>query len=256
MLNIVTQNIWGKNDQWQARADAIGINMRTLEVDVLCIQESSPEHFAYVQRHSFADFPYAHYAPSDDGSITPGQQGLATFSRLPMIAAGKADLGREDHPQIDPWMRIIQYIRIEPTPGHTVTVFNTHLFLNTAQKRAGIDGCVAVMRGPLFADDVQILVGDFNILLDTPDDHLAALSNAGFVDVWRAQHPQAPGLTWPLTFDRPPQRRIDGHFIHADRLEHVAEIALANDQPINEGTLLLSDHVAVLGTYRLPPSQP
>ena len=53
MLRIVTQNIWNVNDRWQARADAIGRNMVDLEVDIVCIQESAPDHFEYLRSHSF-----------------------------------------------------------------------------------------------------------------------------------------------------------------------------------------------------------
>ena len=38
LLKVVTQNIWGKGDLWQERADAIGQNMHDMAVDVLCIQ--------------------------------------------------------------------------------------------------------------------------------------------------------------------------------------------------------------------------
>ena len=93
MLRIVTQNIWGKNDHWQQRADAIGENLQAQDVDVLCIQETSPDHFAYVRQNSFAHLPYAYYAPSDDGSLTPGQQGLAVFSRYEALDSGQQDLG-------------------------------------------------------------------------------------------------------------------------------------------------------------------
>ena len=85
MLRIVTQNIWNVNDHWQERADAIGRNMVDLEVDIVCIQESTPDHFEYLKSHSFGRFPHAYYAPSDDGTVSPRPQGLAMFSRLPAL---------------------------------------------------------------------------------------------------------------------------------------------------------------------------
>lgn len=246
MLRIVTQNIWGKNNEWQTRADAIGQNMQDLDVDVLCIQESSPDHFDYLKDNSFKHFDYAFYAPSDDGTKTPGQQGLAMFSRLPSLLNGQADLGREDHPNIDPWMRIIHYIQIERENGSKVTIFNTHLFLNSAQKRAGINGCARAMAQPELADTTRILAGDFNIVLDRPGDALIALTEHNFVDIWGAKHADEVGLTWPLYLSRPPERRIDGFFIRQDDLASVQEIKLINDTPINDGQLLLSDHIAVM----------
>ena len=112
MLRIVTQNIWGVNNQWQERANAIGRNMRDLEVDIICIQESAPDHFEYLRSRSFRCFPHAYYAESDDGSLTPWPQGLAVFSRLAALETGKVDIGREVETR-NPWMRILQYMKVE-----------------------------------------------------------------------------------------------------------------------------------------------
>ena len=76
VLRIVTQNIWNKNDHWQKRADAIGRNMDELEVDIVCIQESMPDHFEYLTSHSFSRFPHAYYAPSDDATVTSKAAGI------------------------------------------------------------------------------------------------------------------------------------------------------------------------------------
>ncbi len=251
MLRIVTQNIWGKNDHWQQRADAIGANLRAQDVDVLCIQETSPDHFEYLRQSSFTHLPYAYYAPSDDGTVTPGQQGLAIFSRHAAQANGQSDLGREDHPQIDPWMRIIQWVRLAMPAGEAVTIFNTHLFLNAAQKQAGIQGCVEVMQQATFSDDTRILTGDFNILLNDPQQQTAPLTALGFRDVWQALHPDDAGYTWPLGVGRTPQRRLDGFFVHMDGLARVQAITHINEQPQSQPSLYLSDHIGVLGTFEI-----
>lgn len=249
MLRIVTQNIWGKNDHWQQRADAIGANLQAQDVDVLCIQETSPDHFAYVRQNSFAHLPYAYYAPSDDGSLTPGQQGLAIFSRYEARDSGQQDLGREDHPHIDPWMRIIQWVRLSLADGKTVAIFNTHLFLNAAQKRAGIQGCADVMQQAHVATDMRILTGDFNILLNTPQQQTAPLTALGFRDVWQALQPDDAGYTWPLGVGRTPDRRLDGFFVHDADLSRVQHIVHVNAQPHPEQTLYLSDHIGVLCAF-------
>ncbi|MCY3908345.1 MAG: hypothetical protein OXF63_13970 [Anaerolineaceae bacterium] len=144
-LRVVTQNIWGINEHWQERADAIGRNMVDLEVDIVCIQESAPDHFEVLKSQSFSSFPHASYAPGDDGSVTPMPLGLAMISRLPLLDTGKVDIGRERE-RSNPWMRILQYMTVATPSGHPLTVFNTHLFLSSGQKASGIRACLDFMQ--------------------------------------------------------------------------------------------------------------
>jgi len=246
-LRVVTQNIWGINDHWQKRADAIGRNMVDLEVDIVCIQESAPDHFEYLKSHSFSAFPHASYAPSDDGSLTPGQQGLAMFSRLPLLDTGKVDIGRERE-WSSPWMRILQYMTVQTPSGPPLTVFNTHLFLSSGQKAGGIKACVDFMRREQFADCQHHLTGDFNIKLDTQPEYLTPLAEHRYADLWSAKNGGATGYTWPLSLDRPPAVRIDGHFMQRNMLDRVVSVSLVNTEAINDGSLLLSDHIGVMAT--------
>ena len=250
MLRIVTQNIWNKNNHWRERADAIGRNMDELEVDIVCIQESQPEHFEYLKSHSFRRFPHAYYAPSDDGSVTPYPQGLAMFSRLPVLDAGKVDIGREREMR-NPWMRNLQYATLETPSGHSLTVFNTHLFLSRGQKESGIRSCVDVMRRAQFAGYQHILAGDFNINLDAQPEYLASLAEHRYADLWTAKNGSEAGYTAPLDHDEQLVKRIDGLFTQRDRLDPVVSVSLVNSEPINDGSLLLSDHIGVMATLDL-----
>ena len=250
LLKVVTQNIWGKGDLWQERADAIGQNMHDMAVDVLCIQESLPDHFDYLKRHSFRHFKYAFYAPSNDVSVTPRPAGLAIFSQVPIAISGKVDLGREAQWK-NPWMRIVQYVKLELPTGQYVSIFNTHLFLSPDQMLKGIQGCVDVMKKPQFADSARILTGDFNINLDTQHELLTPLADQQFVDVWRAKNGDSPGYTDPYAFNKTLAKRIDGFFVQRDKLDSVIGISLVNKEPVNSGNLLLSDHIGVMATFSI-----
>ena len=250
ILRLVTQNIWGVNKQWQKRADAIGRNMRDLDVDIICIQESAPDHFEYLRSRSFRCFPHAYYAPSDDGSLTPLPQGLAIFSRLAALESGKVDIGRELETR-NPWMRIVQYIKVQLPSGQTVAVFNTHLFLSSAQKKTGIKTCLELMQQDKFAKCTHLLTGDFNINLDTQPEYLAPLTEHQYADMWTTKNGDKTGYTDPYHLDRPLAKRIDGHFIQCDRLDRVTSVSLVNTEPINNGSLLLSDHIGVMATLDL-----
>lgn len=245
MLRIVTQNIWNVNDHWQERADAIGRNMRELEVDIICIQESAPDHFEYLVSHSFRGFPHAYYAASDDGSLTPRPQGLAIFSRLAALEDGKVEIGRERE-MSNPWMRNLQYMTLETPSGYSLAVFNTHLFISSTQKKTGIATCVEVMQREEFADCIHVLAGDFNIKLDTQPKYLAPLAEKQYADIWTAKNGDKSGYTDPHHFDRPLAKRIDGFFMQRDQLDRVKHVALVNTEPINDGRLLLSDHIGVM----------
>ena len=247
VLRVVTQNIWGINNQWQERADAIGRNMDDLEVDIVCIQESAPDHFEYLKSHSFSPFPHACYAPSDDGSVTPGPQGLAMFSRLPVLDTGKVDIGRE-HKRRNCWMRIVQYMTVETPSGHSLTVFNTHLFLSSGLKATGIRSCLDFMRREQFAGCQHLLTGDFNINLDTQPEYLTPLAEHRYADLWTAKNGSETGYTSPWRLDRPLTERIDGYFMQRDRLDRVVSVSLVNTESINDGSLLLSDHIGVMAT--------
>ncbi|MCY3916195.1 MAG: hypothetical protein OXG49_09320 [Chloroflexi bacterium] len=250
MLRIVTQNIWNKNNHWRERADAIGRNMDELEVDIVCIQESQPEHFEYLKSHSFRRFPHAYYAPSDDGSVTPYPQGLAMFSQLPVLDAGKVNIGREREMR-NPWMRNLQYATVVTPSSHSLTVFNTHLFLSRGQKESGIRTCVDFMRRAQFASHQHILTGDFNINLDAQPEYLAPLSEHRYADLWTAKNGSETGYTAPLDHDEQLVKRIDGLFTQRDRLDRVVSVSLVNAEPINDGSLLLSDHIGVMATLDL-----
>ena len=250
MPRIVTQNIWGKNNHWCERADAIGRNMDDLDVDIVCIQESAPDHFEYLKSHSFSRFPHACYASSNDGSVTPYPQGLAMFSRLPVLDTGKFDIGREREMR-NCWMRILQYMTLETPSGHSLTVFNTHLFLSSEQKETGIKSCLDFMRREQFAGCQHILTGDFNINLDRQPEHLAPLAEHRYADMWIARNGSETGYTAPFQLDRPLTERIDGHFTQRDCLDRVVGVSLVNTEPINDGSLLLSDHIGVMAIMDL-----
>lgn len=250
MLRIVTQNMWNKNDHWQLRADAIGRNMVDLEVDIVCIQESTPDHFAYLKSRSFKRFPHAHYAPSDDGSVTPYPQGLAMFSRLAALETGMVALGREREMR-NPWMRILQFATLETPAGHSVTIFNTHLFISAGQKECGIKSCLDFIRRGQFAGCQHILAGDFNINLDTQPQYLAPLAEHRYADLWLAKNGSESGYTAPHDLDEPLVERIDGFFTRRDCLARVVGVSLVNAAPINDGGLLLSDHIGVMATIDL-----
>ena len=101
------------------------------------------------------------------------------------------------------------------------------------------------------ADCAHILAGDFNINLDTQPEHLAPLAEHRYADLWIARNGSETGYTAPFHLDRPLTERIDGHFTQRDCLDRVVGVSLVNTEPINDGSLLLSDHIGVMAIMDL-----
>ena len=224
--------------------------MDELEVDIVCIQESMPDHFEYLKSHSFSRFPHAYYAPSDDATVTSQAAGIGDVFTTARAGTGQVDIGRERE-MSNPWMRNLQYMTLETPSGYSLAVFNTHLFISDGQKESGIRSCVDFMRRAQFAGCQHILAADFNINLDTQPEYLAPLAEHRYADLWTAINGSETGYTAPHDLDEPLVERIDGFFTQRDRLDRVVGVSLVNTEPINDGSLLLSDHIGVMAIVNL-----
>ena len=150
-------------------------------------------------------------------------------------------------------MRIVQYMKVELLSGHCLAVFNTRLFLSGVQKHTGIKSCLEVMQGAQFADCAHILTGDFNINLDTQPERLAPLVQHQYADMWTAKNGNKTGYTDPYHLNRPLAKGIDGFFTQRDRLGRAKSVSRVNTEPINDGSLLPSDHIGVMASLDLDP---
>ena len=151
----------------------------------------------------------------------------------------------------NPWMRNLQYMTLETPSGHSLAVFNTHLFISAGQKESGIRSCLDFMRRAQFAGRQHILAADFNINLDTQPEYLAPLAEHRYADLWTARNGSETGYTAPHDLDEQPVERIDGFFTQRDCLDKVVDVSLVNSEAINDGSLLLSDHIGVMATLDL-----
>ncbi|MCY4537703.1 MAG: hypothetical protein OXE52_05665 [Chloroflexi bacterium] len=174
------------------------------------------------------------------------------FSRLAALETGKVDIGREVETR-NPWMRIVQYMKVELLSGHCLAVFNTRLFLSGVQKHTGVKSCLEVMQGAQCADCAHILSGDFKINLDTQPKRLAPLVQYQYADKWTAKNGNKTGYTDPYRLNRPLAKGIDGFLTQRERLGRAKSVSQVNMEPINDGSLLLSDHIGVMAPLELEP---
>lgn len=162
-------------------------------VDVLALQELTPEHLAALEGAGLLDrFPYAVTAPE------PGYHGAGLFSRWPLAEAAVVDLEGVPFPAATVL-----------TPGGRLRVVVVHA------KNPGAAGQLPRWRRQLAAlaelvsrsRDPTVLVGDYNATGDHRD--LRRLVSVGLRDAWDVAG-RGAGATWPVWAGPvPPLLRLD-----------------------------------------------
>jgi endonuclease/exonuclease/phosphatase family metal-dependent hydrolase len=145
------------------------------------------------------------------------------------------------------------YIRADvKTRGKTYVVAGTHLEDFSAQVQVAQAGeLLAALAG---ATTPVVLCGDFNANADPtgPEQYptVGDIVAAGYVDDWRAAHPDDPGFTWPLFLEDPRRpatadERIDLIFSRGE-----ADVLQVERTGMTPGRWP-SDHAGVVATLRI-----
>lgn len=177
-------------------------------------------------------------------------EGPAILSRFPIAATEVYDL-----PRCQRWLEPRVALRADiQTPAGVVAVFSTHTSRDDCQTRR-----VAELAGEPNGRPA-IVMGDLNTGETAPA--LGAFRDRGFVDLFRAANPDAPGLTvWQRINEPSPTvfRRVDYVFVKAgDGREATAVSArLVLNTPGTRddgGALWPSDHYGVFAEVALRPA--
>lgn len=235
-MRVLTINTWGRHEPYEARLARLARGIDALAPDVCCMQEVYEERTLRTVRdraglsHAFHDL----------------ETGLALLSRHPLASQGI--LRYQNRSPSEDYGRGALIARLDA--GDDLVVAVTHLSWRAEDEGVRVAQARELTTAVKETGAPSILAGDFN---DTPESAvIATVLAAGYVDGFRALHPEDPGLTWdaanPFTAEQDPQlpdRRIDYVFVQA-RLERGldrAEVVLA--QADEEG-VLPSDHYGVL----------
>jgi len=232
-LRVGCYNIWNTNDQWELRSEMIVENILKDEIDFVALQEvryNIVDEYKYrraqLERRRFqiqqlkehlqekseegADQWQYHYHPAmsymDQFHI---DEGLAIFSRFPILECSHLSLTRDLFDEEDAHHRVILRCALD-TPQGTVQVFNSHFALtSTARQRAVLELWRWIQQFPL----PHIFMGDLNA---EPDDvsiqflkGLVTLEEerGDFIDAYEKANPaESDELTFPSW---EPTKRID-----------------------------------------------
>ena len=272
-LRLVTFNVlhggpWssftGDDLQLESRLALIIEGLRALDPDVVALQESPitrrrgdvaariAQALGLAHVHARATERVFHLRVL--GRLVVGAlgfvEGPAILSRFPIAATEVYDL-----PRCQRWLDPRVALRADiQTPAGVVAVFSAHTSRDDCQTRR-----VAELAGEP-SGRPAVVMGDFNTGETAPA--LGAFRDRGFVDLFRAANPDAPGLTVWQRIDAPSPtvfRRVDYVFVKAgDGGEATAVSArLVLNTPVTRedgGALWPSDHYGIFAEVALRPA--
>jgi endonuclease/exonuclease/phosphatase family metal-dependent hydrolase len=266
-VRVVTWNVWWRYGDWRARLPAIGATLKTLDPDIVCLQEAWRDEHASQSEilASELGLAHAHFAPEREANGVT--QGLALLSRWPLRDPAQQALPTP----ADAGAPNIALRAFVDGPRGPLLVTTTHLTSfpmrsaeREAQVRAVVDFVAAAEWRAPDKSGRTIITGDFNAPSDSDEIRLLtgrrAPSRAGwvFVDAWDAAGDGSPGhtfvtenphcaptlmpnLRWDYIFVRWPYSRPGG-------VGHPLRASVAGAAAVNG--MVPSDHYAVVADLR------
>lgn len=245
-LSVVTLNIWHDQQDWPTRLAHIVQTLRSIEPDVIGLQEVLQNEMLPNQAETLADsLGYHVYFSSVDGPEKPKRYGNALLTRHPVRAENWKALAPADD------YRTIAHAQID-VGGTPVDVYVTHLH-HTPEggdiRRTQIDDALAFIDSTRSSGPVLFL-GDFNAAATAPEFEPL---HTRFADAYEATHPGAgDGPTTLNTALGHTARRIDHVFYARDAGLHAVTAEILFDEPMPTGAWA-SDHFGVLVQFTFSP---
>jgi endonuclease/exonuclease/phosphatase family metal-dependent hydrolase len=248
-LRVMTLNIWNYNEPWTRRRDLIAEAVQQVQPHVIGFQEirhdGKRDDGGKNQAEQLAEgLPGYRYLvqPAQRNPEHDQWEGLAIFSRLPILSSSHLELSRDPQDSQDNHQRIVLQAGIQ-TSGGPFSFCATHLSLSDRGRRRTVREVARFVKRPS-SGLPGVVVGDFNA---TPaEESVTYLTTEGeLIDAWSAANGSAPGITFdganPYTGSDESGRRIDYIFLSqagAGRLTACWRVA---DQPAADGHMP-SDH--------------
>jgi len=261
-LRICTLNIWNYNDPWPTRRALIAKTIKEHNPDIIGFQEirhsSEKNENGQNQAQQLAthlpDYDYI-YQPAQRESDKDQWEGLAIFTRHPILASSHIKLSVDPEDNRDNHQRIVLRAQIK-TPVGSFNFFNTHLSLSHKARIRSTQEITAYLNK--YTEDIpSALVGDFNETPgQTPIRHITETHH--LIDAWAQQHPNDQG--WTFSNENPYVRkgndkrsghRIDYIFVKpSSTAGPIISCQRIADQP-DENNAYPSDHFGLIADLSL-----
>jgi len=254
-LRVMTLNIWNYNEPWTRRRDLIAEVVRQAGPHVIGFQEirhdgrrnDEGKNQAEQLADRLPDYDYR-FRPAQRNPEADQWEGLAIFSRLPILASSHLELSRDPQDPNDNHQRIVLHAKIQ-TSGGPFSFYTTNLSLSEQGRRRTVREIAGfVKRCP--SGLPHVVVGDFNA---TPDEESVTYltTEGGLADGWLAANgrgsftTRGQGITFdganPYTGKDEAGRRIDYIFLSQTGLDRLASCERVADRADVDGHMP-SDH--------------
>ncbi|XP_072027277.1 uncharacterized protein [Amphiura filiformis] len=215
-VKLVTYNIWNFNSVlkhstkkfYEKRIDRLGQVSSSAEADIIGYQEVrfdaaentefGPSQVTHLAKH-LPKYQFVYQPAMTFRSM--GQEGLALFSKYPIISHDFILLSRNESDKEDNHQRVCLHAEIETPQLGILHVYVTHLSLSEeARKKSVVEIWKYMSQHP----GPAVLMGDLNAQPDSLEykflqgaEELQGMKTSGLMDAWMVYHPEprpdAPG---------------------------------------------------------------
>jgi endonuclease/exonuclease/phosphatase family metal-dependent hydrolase len=240
------------------RLDLIASEIRRLDPDIVCLQEV-PWHWGSAAQDLAERTGLNHLYMRANGNrwAILFEEGEAILSRYPLRDTAAIGLA----PRAGLFEHRVALQATAVTPWGDLRIVSTHLTHgDPAVNGAQAASLLAFVNDSASGGTPAIVTGDFNAREHSPQ--IQALLAEGWIDTYRAAHPDDPGATSGIDDLTDPEqilnKRIDYIFlVTGDRSMELVDSRVIFDQPApnGEGWLWASDHAGLLTTLSGAPAQ-
>ena len=247
MIKVLSFNTWNLNGDYPARMKLLDEHIRRTQPDIICLQEISLEQERLSPQIGLLSYTCSKYTSlyASQGKWGDREEGLATFSRLPVVGFESLMLPDSESDM----QRRVQYAILK-SGDDTIIVGNTHLSYHLDTEAGRTRQCRSIVQhlerlsGQYQCKNI-ILAGDFNSTPGSEPMRILLASSLGLSDPYLEADLQRKAYSFPS--DSPyanaalwPDRWIDYILLAGDIFATKVSISLdgRNGQ-------FASDHVAL-----------
>jgi len=240
------------------RLDLIAAEIRRLDPDIVCLQEV-PWHWGSAAQDLAERTGLNHLYMRANGNrwAILFEEGEAILSRYPLRDTTATGLA----PRAGIFEHRVALQATAVTPWGDLCVVSTHLTHgDPAVNETQAASLIAFVDPDGPSGPSGVVAGDFNAREDSPQ--IQALRAEGWIDTYRATHPDDPGATCCIDDLTDPGQSLDKRidyifFIPGDSSIKVLDSRVIFDQPApsGDGWLWASDHAGLLTTLSGAPAQ-